>query len=299
VHDVIRIENDSASFVLSDDDLPKTQNFPHIISVMGLQGWGKSSMLNDLFNTHWLEYTSLLLEATSRIIQIMEKGFSVLSHCSDGWDRTTQLTALSTLCMDPYYRTILGFEVLIEKEWCSFGHQFQRRYGHSSKEEETERSPIFLQFIDCVFQLLKQHPSAFEFNEVFLIEILDSLFNCKYGTFLGNNEKERMEIKDRTLSLWTVINSDLTKFKNAFFLLSPTTTIYPAFAVEDMVFWNNYYFRWHRRQKTSITLDGRGKMYAHQVDELLTQLRKYESKIESLKNENENLKLKLSKYEKN
>ena len=76
--------------------------------------------------------------------------YNVLVHCSDGWDRTSQMSALAQLLLDPYYRTVKGFQVLIEKDWLSFGHMLGRRCGHFSYKDTDNRSPVFLQFIDCV-----------------------------------------------------------------------------------------------------------------------------------------------------
>lgn len=38
-----------------------------------------------------------------------------------------------------------------------------------------------------------QFPSAFEFNEYFLVTILDHLYSCLFGTFLCNSEQQRMK----------------------------------------------------------------------------------------------------------
>ena len=56
--------------------------------------------------------------------QVSSGKSSVLVHCSDGWDRTAQLTSLAMLMLDSFYRTIEGFEILVQKEWISFGHKF-------------------------------------------------------------------------------------------------------------------------------------------------------------------------------
>ena len=38
---------------------------------------------------------------------------NVLVHYGDGWDRTSQLSALALLMIDPYFRTMEGFAVLV------------------------------------------------------------------------------------------------------------------------------------------------------------------------------------------
>ncbi len=117
--------------------------------------------------------------------------------------------ALAQLLLDPYYRTVIGFQVLIEKEFISFGHQFFVRAGHGSKDyRDSHRSPVFHQFIDCVWQLLQQFPSAFEFNELFLVTILRHHYSCRFGTFLCNSMKECYEngLPLKTCSIWTYIN---------------------------------------------------------------------------------------------
>lgn len=185
-----------------------------------------------LRKSNWLRHISTILDGALIIVRNIHLNAShVLIHCSDGWDRTGQLSAVAQICLDPYYRTFDGFKVLVEKDWLAFGHKFLDRSGHLSSEkyfmvtendddmEEEgvsaqraaqaffatvqkqftstshlkEISPVFHQFLDCVRQIQRQFPERFEFNEQYLLDIYRHLYTCQFGTFLFNNERERQE----------------------------------------------------------------------------------------------------------
>ena len=64
------------------------------------------SWLSSLEGTKWLQHVSSLLKASVLMVNAIDKeGRPVLVHCSDGWDRTPQLVALTEIMLDPYYRT--------------------------------------------------------------------------------------------------------------------------------------------------------------------------------------------------
>ncbi|GMF09513.1 unnamed protein product [Phytophthora lilii] len=101
-----------------------------------------SSFYGRIDGSGWLRHVRLVLKASVELAHTVNNGMSVLTHCSDGWDRTAQMVALAELMLDPYYRTLRGFQVLVEKEWCSFGHQFALRSGHARSDVSNEqRSP--------------------------------------------------------------------------------------------------------------------------------------------------------------
>lgn len=65
------------------------------------------------------------------------------------------------------------------------------RLGHVINNTTSEQSPLFLLFLDCVWQLLQQFPGEFEFSETFLTTIWDSVFLPIFDTFQFNSEYDR------------------------------------------------------------------------------------------------------------
>lgn len=84
----------------------------------------------------WLGHIQGLLEGSAMVAKRIGLGGShVLVHCSDGWDRTSQVSALAQIMLDPYYRTFEGFITLIQKDFLSFGHKFRDRQGVQASDK--------------------------------------------------------------------------------------------------------------------------------------------------------------------
>jgi len=123
------------------------------------------------FAQGWLRGVESILQASAFVARdVHENSISTLIHCSDGWDRTSQVSSISQILLDPFFRTIEGFEILIEKDWVNFGHKFEDRCGHGAEDfwKNAERSPIFLQFLDCIFQLQVNYPALLSSTKNFL-----------------------------------------------------------------------------------------------------------------------------------
>ena len=147
------------------------------------------------------------------------------------------------MLLDPFYRTINGFAILVEKDWLSFGHQFALRNGFADKEKQDQASPIFLQFLDAVHQLLEQFPNAFEFNEKFLIFLAKNYNLNLYGTFMYNNEKERTEAnaKFNTASVWTEIFKDLKPYLNVYYDPNSVKILEPNYSYYNLKIWTSLF----------------------------------------------------------
>lgn len=257
-----------------------------------------SASVSTLGDSGWLIHVQSVLAGSAWIAaRVALESATVLVHCSDGWDRTTQLVSLASLLLDPYYRTFKGFQALVEKDWLAFGHPFSDRVGmptlsgsgnmpfevsrqssssgsfssspmrqssgsfssqvpaatSSHSQNSSNNSPIFLQWVDCVSQLLRMYPFAFEFSSAFLVDFLDCVLSCRFGNFLCNSEKERQQsgIPDACGCLWVYLanlraSEGSSHFHYNLFYdpLKHQDAILPPAAALAPTLWPQFHLRW-------------------------------------------------------
>uniref|UniRef100_A0A8C9U4F0 phosphatidylinositol-3,5-bisphosphate 3-phosphatase n=1 Tax=Scleropages formosus TaxID=113540 RepID=A0A8C9U4F0_SCLFO len=217
----------------------------HSLRLLCTQMPDPTNWLSALEGTKWLQHLSLLIKAALLVANAVDRDHRpVLVHCSDGWDRTPQIVALSKILLDPYYRTIEGFQVLVEMEWLDFGHKFADRCGHGENWEDiNERCPVFMQWLDSVHQLQRQFPCCFEFNEAFLVKLVQHTYSCLFGTFLCNSRREREErrIQERTCSVWSLLRPNNPAFHNVLYSAHSEAVLQPVYHVRSLMLWSAVY----------------------------------------------------------
>uniref|UniRef100_A0A8C7C2Z6 Myotubularin-related protein 12 n=1 Tax=Oncorhynchus kisutch TaxID=8019 RepID=A0A8C7C2Z6_ONCKI len=105
---------------------------------------------SSLDNCGWLDIIRQCLQKAVEVVESLEKeNTNVLIMEEGGSDLCCVVSSLVQLMLDPYYRTLLGFQSLVQKEWVAGGHAFLDRSNHlhlkdkvEAESPHTQRSPL-------------------------------------------------------------------------------------------------------------------------------------------------------------
>ncbi|NXE30633.1 MTMR9 protein, partial [Ardeotis kori] len=231
---------------------PLQESFIKLVEACNDASISMDRWLSRLESCRWLSHVKAALSTACLAAQCMDREeASVLVHGVEGTDTTLLVTALAQVILDPSCRTLVGFQGLLEREWIEAGHPFHLRcarsaYSHARLKQE---APLFLLFLDCVWQLSRQFPFSLEFSECLLLTLFDNAYASAYGTFLCNNEKERClcKVKESTHSLWAWLNQPAERKKYLNPLYSHNAlVVWPSVEPQSIQLWQGLFLRWIR-----------------------------------------------------
>lgn len=211
------------------------------------------SLLED---SHWLHIVSACLCKAIEAAGAIQEDLTVVLQEGDGRDMCCIVASLLQVLLDPHWRSLRGFQTLIQKEWVALGHPFCTRLAHVFSVE-SKQSPEFLAFLDCMWQLLQQFPSAFEFTETYLTTLWDSAHISVFETFLFDCERDRaLAATDQNnplmlRSVWDwgeqFSEEDIALFTNPLYeACSPSQPkeLRAQGGLPSLRLWRQCYFRW-------------------------------------------------------
>ncbi|KAJ8290128.1 hypothetical protein GJAV_G00009010 [Gymnothorax javanicus] len=162
--------------------------------------------LSTLEATHWLDHTRCCLKKAAEVSCLLRGGhMTVILQEPEDRDLNCVVSSLVQVMCDPYCRTLPGFQGLVQKEWVMAGHRFLSRANYL-RDSDKEEAPVFLLFLDCVWQLWAQYPSHFQLTGDYLLALHDSVHLPLFSTFLSNCQRERSRRSQRLSQSYTPVN---------------------------------------------------------------------------------------------
>ncbi|KAM3613518.1 uncharacterized protein V6R79_000860 [Siganus canaliculatus] len=162
--------------------------------------------LSTLESTRWLDYTRSCLKKASEVACLLRGGhLTVALQEADDRDLSCVVSSLVQVMCDPHCRTQHGFQGLVQKEWVMAGHRFCSRINYH-RDNDKEEAPVFLLFLDCVWQLLSQYPCRFQLTGDFLLALHDSVHLPLFSSFLANSQRERCKRSQNLGQSYTPVN---------------------------------------------------------------------------------------------
>uniref|UniRef100_A0A9L0SS77 Myotubularin-related protein 12 n=1 Tax=Equus caballus TaxID=9796 RepID=A0A9L0SS77_HORSE len=213
-YEIVKTEDLSSSFLSLQDIQTAHSKFKQLFLIdNSTEFWDTDiKWFSLLESSSWLDIIRRCLKKAIEITECLEaQNMNVLLLEENASDLCCLISSLVQVMMDPHCRTRVGFQSLVQKEWIMGGHCFLDRCNHL-RQSDKEEVPVFLLFLDCVWQLVHQHPPAFEFTETYLTVLSDSLYIPIFSTFFFNSPhqkdtnmgRESQDIQGKPLNLLTV-----------------------------------------------------------------------------------------------
>lgn len=213
-YEIVKTEDLSSNFLSLQDIQTAYSKFKQLFLIdNSTEFWDTDiKWFSLLESSSWLDIIRRCLKKAIEIIECLEaQNMNVLLLEENASDLCCLVSSLVQVMMDPHCRTRVGFQSLVQKEWVMGGHCFLDRCNHL-RQSDKEEVPVFLLFLDCVWQLVHQHPPAFEFTETYLTVLSDSLYIPIFSTFFFNSPhqkdtnmgRESPDTQSKPLNLLTV-----------------------------------------------------------------------------------------------
>ncbi|GMT29128.1 hypothetical protein PFISCL1PPCAC_20425, partial [Pristionchus fissidentatus] len=229
--------------------------------------------------TGWLHIVTAVLQAAAdTVARLVDHEESVLLQEGEGRDVAAVVSSIVQVCLDKQSRKMEGLQRLIEKEWISLGHPFSRRL---LSVEGSPFCPVFLVFLDALYQLVEMYPTQFEYTSSSLVAIWDLVLTGTVGSVSCEDATEQWQL-GRHSSLFPLESH----YKEPFTLLfhgiqysaaiAMTRTgrdkplladiIRPPSSAANVRLWNECYLRW---QPEAVVRGGGPLLSSWSLDRLM------------------------------